>query len=82
MVTEQKELWPVNTTDLMFFWKPTMFLSITDIFVLWETVGGTCSTAALHGHQTMTVNFTGNVAFLVTSHDERTCNCCTQGLPV
>ena len=39
MVTEQKELWPVNTTDLMFFWKPTMFLSITDILSsgkLWE----------------------------------------------
>lgn len=42
MVTEQKELWPINTTDFMYFWKPTMFLSITDMFLLWEVVGSTC----------------------------------------
>ena len=45
MVTEQKELWPINTTDFMYFWKRTVFLSITDMFLLWEVVGVTCHSA-------------------------------------
>lgn len=40
-VTERKELWPINTTDFVYFWKPTVFPSVTNIFLLWELVGGT-----------------------------------------
>lgn len=56
MVTEQKELWPI--TPLTWCTFGNLLCSWTDLFVLWETVGGTCSTAGLHGHQTMKANFT------------------------
>lgn len=85
MVTEQKELWPIDTTDLMYFWKPTIFLSITDIFILWEIVGGN----VLHSSPSRSPNHDSGLYmnqrmwhFLLPQHDERTCNCCTQGLPV
>lgn len=34
-----KQLWPVNIPDFVYFWRATVFLSISKLFLLWEIVG-------------------------------------------
>lgn len=72
-----------HTTDLMYFWKPTMFLN-RHICPL-----GNRGRYVLHSRPSRSPNHDSKLhtkqgmwQFWLPQHDERTCHCCTQGLPV